>query len=365
MAARSISVPSAPPPPRGRQANTPLTDAIRAIPAAWFHPAPAVYWIDTICSAGLGWTALALATRSTGWARLAWLMVAALALYRAALFIHEITHRGRRDLPGYTFVWNLIVGLPLMLPSFMYEGVHTDHHRQRCYGTEADPEYVPYARRSPILLVTSVLLSLLAPLAFAVRFAVVAPVSWPVPSWRAAVARHASALVINRHYVRHAAIGMAGRAQEAAACALFWTAAWCWWSGRLPPALPLCWLAAGVAISGVNAIRTLAAHRYDHDEHEMTMTEQLLDSCTIAPTGAIDRGAALIFGALHALVAPVGLRYHALHHWLPRLPYHNLGRTHRLLVATLQRGAPYHATIERGFVPPLRALVARSRGRNR
>jgi fatty acid desaturase len=346
-------------------ADDPLTDAIRAIPAAWFRPAPAVYWTDTIGSAALGWTALAFAARSTGWARVVWLTIATFALYRAALFIHEITHRAKRDLPGYTFVWNLVVGIPLMLPSFLYEGVHTDHHRQRCYGTEGDPEYVPYGRRSPILLVTSVLLSLLAPLAFAVRFAAVAPLSWLAPSWRAAVARHASALVINRHYVRHAAIGSNGRAQEAAACTLCWIAAWLWWSGRLPAALPLCWLAVGAAISGVNAVRTLAAHRYDHDGQELTMSEQLLDSCTIAPTRAIDRSAALIGGALHALVAPVGLRYHALHHWLPRLPYHNLGPTHRLLVATLQREAPYHATIERGFVPPLRDLVARSRRRNR
>ena len=64
-------------------------------------------------------------------------------------------------------------------------------------------------------------------------------------------------------------------------------------------------------------------------------------------------------------VAPVGLRYHALHHWIPSLPYHNLGRAHRLLVATLRSDAPYRATIERGFTPPLRDLVRRSRTRGR
>ena len=33
---------------------------------------------------------------------------------------------------------------------------------------------------------------------------------------------------------------------------------------------------------GINAVRTLAAHRYDLDAGELSMTEQLLDSCTIA-----------------------------------------------------------------------------------
>ena len=65
------------------------------------------------------------------------------------------------------------------------------------------------------------------------------------------------------------------------------------------------------------------------------------------------------------LWAPVGLRYHALHHWIPSLPYHNLGRVHRLLVARLQADAPYRATIEPGFSPPLRDLVRRSRAHPR
>ena len=90
------------------------------------------------------------------------------------------------------------------------------------------------------------------------------------------------------------------------------------------------------------------------------MTEQLLDSCTIGPsafTGVAD--------AVRALVAPVGLRYHALHHWIPSLPYHNLGRAHRKLVAALHAEAPYRATIERGFTSPLRDLLRRSRTHTR
>jgi fatty acid desaturase len=40
---------------------------------------------------------------------------------------------------------------------------------------------------------------------------------------------------------------------------------------------------------------------------------------------------------------PVGLRYHALHHLFPFLPYHNLGKAHARLMAQLPPGSAYHA----------------------
>jgi fatty acid desaturase len=333
-----------------------LDQAIRAIPAAWFRPVPAVYWLDLLASAAIGWTALAWAILASGWPRVAALMVAIVALYRAVLFIHEITHRAGRELPAFTLVWNVLVGVPLLIPSFLYQGVHTDHHRQSCYGTEADPEYIPFGRRSPVLILGAALASLLAPVVLAVRFGLLAPLSWVIPAVRRLVARRGSALVINHRYIRRTPIEPAGRVQEAAACLAFWIASGLWWSGRLPTAAWGCWVVASAAVSGINAVRTLAAHRYDQDSGELSMTEQLVDSCTIAADGRrtwlADTG--------RALVAPVGLRYHALHHWIPSLPYHNLGRAHRMLVATLQPDAPYHATIERGFLPPLRDLLRRS-----
>jgi len=338
-----------------------LDQAIHAIPVAWFRPDPAVYWLDLLASAAIGWTALALSVMASGWLRVPILIVAIGALYRAVLFIHEITHRAGRELPAFTLAWNVLVGVPLLIPSFLYEGVHTDHHRQSCYGTEADPEYIPFGRRSPVLILGAALASLLAPVALAVRFGILAPLSWAIPAVRRLVAQRCSALVINHRYVRRTPIEPAGRVQEAAACLALWMAVGLWWSGRLPTAAWWCWVVASAAVSGINAVRTLAAHRYDQDSGELSMTEQLLDTCTIAAGG---RRTTWLGDTGRALVAPVGLRFHALHHWIPSLPYHNLGRAHRVLVATLQNDAPYHATLERGFLPPLRDLLRRSRTRS-
>jgi fatty acid desaturase len=264
--------------------------------------------------------------------------------------------------PFFSLAWNALVGVPLLIPSFLYEGVHTDHHRQSCYGTETDPEYMPFGRRPPFLIVGSTLASLLAPVALAVRFGFLAPLSWAIPALRRRVAERCSALAINYRYVRRVPLELAARVQEAAAFAVVWTAVGLWWIGLLPVAALSCWLIATAAVSGINAVRTLAAHRYDRDSGELSMTEQLLDSCTIATR---ERLPAWLSDAGHALLAPVGLRYHALHHWIPSLPYHNLGCAHRLLVSTLRSDAPYHATVERGFTPPLRDLIRRSRMRSR
>jgi hypothetical protein len=95
----------------------------------------------------------------------------------------------------------------------------------------------------------------------------------------------------------------------------------------------------GMAASGLNWIRTIAAHGYRNTGSTMSFVEQIEDSNTV--TG---------HPLLTELLFPVGLRYHCLHHMLPSLPYHSLGIAHRRLMAQLPADSPYRSTIRRGFL---------------
>src|SRR5258707_4501846 len=83
-------------------------------------PSAAIYWADMLGSALLGYAGLftAMAAHSTPLA-LAASLVAVLALYRAGSVIHELTHIKKGAVKGFRLVWNLIVGVPLLVPSFM------------------------------------------------------------------------------------------------------------------------------------------------------------------------------------------------------------------------------------------------------
>ena len=149
---------------------------------------PSIYWADLIGSALLGYAGLfaAIFAGSTLFAAAAGI-VAVLSLYRAGSFIHELTHVKPNAVPGFRLVWNLIVGIPLLVPSFMYEGVHNQHHAKRYYGTVNDPEYLPLALMKPWTLPVFLIAAALAPIGMLIRFGILAPLSLLSPKLRETV----------------------------------------------------------------------------------------------------------------------------------------------------------------------------------
>jgi fatty acid desaturase len=309
-----------------------------------------IYWPDMLGSAAVGYAALAAAILvHPAWLVLAFAVVAVLALYRALLFIHEISHLHRNALPGFRTAWNVLVGIPMLTPSFMYEGVHALHHARTRYGTVEDPEYLPLALMKPWSLPAFVLIALLAPIGLLIRYAFLAPLGVIVPTVRKMNWERFSALAINPAFRRRAPDKDMKRR-------FFWLelGASLWAMVLLASVFFIGWrpflIALGVfsVVGLLNQLRTLVAHLWENEGEAMTVTAQYLDSVNVPPPSPFA-----------ALWAPVGLRYHALHHLMPSVPYHSLGEAHRRLRMHLEPDTTFWQANHKGMTILL-ARIARS-----
>lgn len=315
-----------------------------------FVPTPALYWIDFLASITCVYAGFAASVvlPLNNPLKLLGAVVAILSLYRAVVFIHELAHLSPGRVPGFRIAWNLLCGIPLLVPSLLY-GSHRDHHARSAYGTAKDGEYMPWGRpgnRIGIVMFASS--SFLGLPAGVVRFGILGPLSWFHPRIREWVAVNASSLVVDPRYRRNPPSQQEARnwrIQEACVFVYLLAIAAVLVTGLISAELLVQLYLVSVGALFLNSLRTLAAHRYRSGGDPITATEQLLDSLNYP------RRSWLI-----PLWAPVGLRFHAIHHLFPGIPYHNLAAAHDRLMGMLPPGSPYHRTAGYGLAASLGEL---------
>ncbi len=307
-----------------------------------------LYWTDFLITGAAAWTLAILFFRNPGWGPVAVLELlgSAILFFRAGTFIHEIVHFRAGELTWFARAWNAGMGIPFLMPWIIYRN-HVDHHSVRYFGTPDDGEYLPLAAAPRSETIKYLGQVLVLPLLVVLRFGVIGPLSWFHAGLREWVLTTASHGASNPYFRK--------RFPAAEEKHLFIVEVLCFlWLAVLAALVAegvIGWAVVGKAYAlmgvalGLNWVRNLAAHTYANRGERMSVGEQFADSINV--TGQT---------WLTVWMFPVGLRYHALHHLFPFLPYHNLGKAHARLMARLPPDAPYRAVNQRSYFAAVAAL---------
>ncbi|MFM7250908.1 MAG: fatty acid desaturase family protein [Planctomycetaceae bacterium] len=328
-----------------------VRQALRSAPFDPFRVKPWRYWTDFLLSLVIAYsaaTAYLLAPLGSWW-QVAAFPVAAFWLYRLGSLVHEVCHLGAHEMRGFKVAWNVLVGTFTLTPSPFFTRQHRDHHSLRMYGTPEDPEYVANVMQGgdPASIAGYVAFMLAFPILVFLRF-LLAPLTFLHPRLRETVLERASSLTLNTRYRR--------RLTPADRRSILGVEALCFLRAAAIPftiglgvapwtRVPLLYLLA-LATFLMNQSRQLADHHFSGDGTPASVEDHILDSCN--HTGA---------DALTLLFFPFAIRFHALHHLFPSLPYHNLAATHAFLVRTLPAGNPYLGLDQPGWWPVAKRTV--------
>jgi fatty acid desaturase len=317
----------------------------------FFRVSPVRYWFDFLLSMTLAYTAatIFLTFPLGSWQQIVAYPFAIFWLYRLGSLVHEVCHLGHHKMRVFKVTWNLLVGVMTFMPSPFYTRHHRDHHSQKMYGTPEDPEYVVNIFRPgsiPSILCYALIVAVYPIIVF-LRF-FLAPLTFLHPKLREWALTRASSLTMNWRYER--------KLTDFDRWAITSIEILCWLRALAIPAvvllgaapwsrIPLLY-ALGLGTLILNQMRQLADHHFVTEGEEFTMEDHLFDSCNF--TGR---------DFLTWLFFPFSIRYHALHHLFPTLPYHNLKACHEYLVEKLPADSPYRRLDQESWWPVARRTL--------
>lgn len=285
-----------------------------------------LYWGDLLGTAACCYGLMYLCMTSPVLSLERWLSFAICSFFvnRGIYFIHEIVHQGKY-LKGFETAHSLLFGCVFKIPSYIHTPHHY-HHRSTSYATQDDPEYDDaWIGKSLGNYLSVIPVSLMIPVILFVRFGLV-PLCYPFMSetQRNKVFQKASTFAMNPKYERpmHTKEEFKNwMIQDGLACAINGSVLIMFLTSNMSLANFLTFHLFCSTFFFLNFYRALVAHKYVADPSNKTIEAQVKDSISI-PSSITD-----------FFWAPLGLKFHSLHHYFPTIPYHNLQKAHEILVA--------------------------------
>ena len=302
----------------------------------FFEVQQSKYWWDLVLCTFMAYlfASLYLAFPLFSWQQCVCFPIAAFWLYRGNSMVHEVSHLGKKQFPRFGLAWNLLLGIPTLFPSTFFTAHHRDHHSGRHYGTPQDPEYIvnvftPGSYASTIFYFLHVTFY---PVFVLLRF-MLAPISFLRKDWREFTLRRLSSFTLNWKYERN--ISRMDRKTftmiEIMCCLRAWAIPISVMIGLTTwVRIPLMYFLA-ITILFANQMRFFADHHFESEGEQMSMSDHITDSCNYSKNDF-----------LTWLFFPFTIRFHALHHLFPTIPYHNLPAAHQHLTDNLPHDSVYH-----------------------
>ena len=314
------------------------------------NPSPTIYWIDYLSSSTLGALCLFFSIHTDDFlASAAMLLVSIFSFYRALGFIHEIVHqKNQQFMRFFVPVWNIFTGSLFFLPSPYYL-CHLKHHSSGDYGTVRDPQYPNFVENRPPPMVFFIFISVVPPVFFCIRSLIIAPASILVAKLRPFVIKYLSSFAEPGYAADYRSDEKNQILTYEMLHFLIWLGiGFSIYSGIVGIEWLKTWLVILFGVYALNGFRILGEHKYDYgfSGTRLTRDEMFFDSYNYT-------------SIFNELIYTTGLRYHALHHLMPSIPYHNLPKAHKIIQKKFGSDSPYGTVNTKSHVKNVAKLVFR------
>ncbi|HVY98588.1 MAG TPA: hypothetical protein VHA35_03745 [Dongiaceae bacterium] len=311
---------------------------------------PWIYFADLTVSAAVGYFACwkYFTVEDYTAEQLFWFIVAGLALFRAGVFVNEIAHIPEGRMRAFKAYWNLICGIPLLTPSFMYQPARpTDQEelaRRQAAGLNSPPEDDP----TPRSLGSQALKVLAVPLLGVLRFMLLSPLLFLNPRHQGWIMAR---LTVYFPGLKHSevlghdlapTVGWRRSIAELCCFGVMMFVIFAYSDDIVPWSTFTELYALSVFAVALHCLRALFSRR-------RRARASLDQGMTVEGPAVLD-----------ALILPLGSRYQALRETVPTVPYHNLGAAHRRLIAGLPADSAYRRGV-RGLGAALRVATGTAR----